>query len=322
MTSPRAGSSAQAQGPAQRVSPGSLALGVLRASRPKQWVKNLLVAAAPGAAGVLTSPEGLLDTVIAFAAFCLAASGTYLINDAADVHADRRHPRKRHRPVAAGIVPVPLARVLGAAFVVASLAVSLLAGTWKLAAVVTAYLVLTTSYTLWLKHIPVVDLVGVASGFILRALAGAAAVEVPVSSWFFIVASLGSLFIVGGKRESELRNSAADADEHGSHRGGRDTRSCLTAYSHSYLSYVRAMSSGAAVVAYGLWAVERDQLLGPPIPLFTLSTVPFLLGILRYAMLVDSGAGECPEELVLHDRALQVFGSLLIALVGLGIYAL
>lgn len=319
MTSPRTGNSAQAHGSPQRVSPGSLALGVLRASRPKQWVKNLLVAAAPGAAGVLTSPEGLLDTVIAFAAFCLAASGTYLINDAADVHADRRHPRKRHRPVAAGTVPVPLARVLGAAFVLASLAVSLLAGTWKLAAVVTAYLVLTTSYTLWLKHIPVVDLVGVASGFILRALAGAAAVEVPVSSWFFIVASLGSLFIVGGKRESELRNAAKDEDAHG---GGRDARSCLKAYSHSYLSYVRAMSSGAAVVAYGLWAVERDQLLGPPIPLFTLSTVPFLLGILRYAMLVDSGAGECPEELILHDRALQIFGTLLVALVALGIYAI
>lgn len=307
MTSLRTDDSAQSQRLSQRL---SLPMGVLRAARPKQWVKNVLVVAAPGAAGMLTSPVSLLDTLIAFVAFCLAASGTYLFNDAADVEADRRHPRKRHRPIAAGIVPVTLARFLGAILVAASLAISSLTGTWKLAAVVAAYLALTTSYTVWLKHIPVVDLVGVAAGFVLRALAGAAAVEVPVSSWFFIVASLGSLFIVGGKRESELRNTEA-----------AETRPSLKVYSHTYLSYVRSMSSGAAVVAYGLWAVERDQVLHLPIPLFTLSTVPFVLGVLRYAMLVDSGAGESPEELLLRDRALQIFGVLLVVLVMTGIYA-
>lgn len=310
MSSLRTDDSPRQESPPQRSSLPVLSRGLLRASRPKQWVKNVLVVAAPGAAGVLTSPVSLLYTAIAFVAFCLAASGTYLINDAADVAADRRHPRKRHRPVAAGIVPVTTARIIGTTFVFASLGVSFLTDTWKLAAVVATYLMLTTSYTLWLKHIPVVDLVGVAAGFVLRALAGAAAVEVPVSSWFFIVASLGSLFIVGGKRESELRNLGAE-----------ETRASLKVYSHSYLTYVRAMSSGAAVVAYGLWAVERDQVLGLPVPLFTLSTVPFLLGILRYAMLVDSGAGESPEELVLHDRSLQIFGVLLVGLVMLGIYA-
>lgn len=307
MTSLRTGDSAPPQAPPQHV---SLLMGVLRAARPKQWVKNVLVVAAPGAAGVLTSPISLLHTAIAFVAFCLAASGTYLLNDTADVAADRRHPHKRHRPIAAGVVPLTVARILGLTLVFTAVGVAFLTDTWKLAAVVAAYLMLTTSYTVWLKHIPVVDLVGVAAGFVLRALAGAAAVEVPVSSWFFIVASLGSLFIVGGKRESELRNLSAS-----------DTRPSLRIYSHSYLTYVRAMSSGAAVVAYGLWAVERDQALGPPVPLFTLSTVPFLLGILRYAMLVDSGAGESPEELVLHDRALQIFGFLLVGLVMIGIYA-
>ncbi len=306
MTSPHTDERARPQALAQR---SSLPVGVLRACRPRQWVKNVLVVAAPGTAGVLASLESVLHTAVAFVAFCLAASGTYLFNDAADVEADRRHPRKRHRPVAAGVVPITLARVLGLTLVVSALGISLLTDTWKLAAVVTGYLILTVSYTLWLKHIPVVDLVGVAAGFVLRALAGAAAVEVPVSSWFFIVASLGSLFIVGGKRESELRN--VDAEQ---------TRSSLNVYSHSYLSYVRAMSSGAAVVAYGMWAVQRDQVLGAPLPLFTLSTVPFVLGVLRYAMLVDSGAGESPEELMLHDRALQVFGVLLVALITLGIY--
>jgi decaprenyl-phosphate phosphoribosyltransferase len=155
--------------------------------------------------------------------------------------------------------------------------------------------------------VPVVDLVVVASGFVLRALAGAAAVDVPVSSWFFIVASLGSLFMVAGKRESELRNLAAIG-----------TRSTLEVYSHSYLSYVRAMSSGAVIVAYCLWALEAE---GTTRVLFTLSIVPFAMGILRYALLVDAGSGESPEELVLHDRSLQVFGALLALLIGLGIYA-
>lgn len=281
----------------------------MRACRPKQWIKNLLVVAAPAAAGVLTAPESLVDTALAFVAFCLAASGTYLINDTYDAAADRCHPQKRHRPVADGTVPVPLARALGSAFTLGAVGVAFLTGGWKLPAVVAAYLALTTSYTFWLKHVPVVDLVSVAAGFVLRALAGAAAVEVPVSSWFFIVASLGSLFIVGGKRESELRNVAAEG-----------TRFSLEVYSHSFLTYVRAMSSGAAVVAYGLWAVERDHMLELPVPLFALSIVPFLLGILRYAMLVDSGAGESPEELLLHDRSLQIFGALLVGLVMLGIY--
>lgn len=306
MTSLRTGSTARRLKPPQL----SLSLAVARAARPQQWVKNLLVVAAPAAAGVLTAPESLLDTALAFVAFCLAASGTYLINDTFDVAADSRHPRKRHRPVAAGTVPIRLARMLGAALALGSVGTAMLSGSWKLPAVVAAYLALTTAYTFWLKHIPVVDLVSVAAGFLLRALGGAAAVEVPVSSWFFIVASLGSLFIVGGKRESELRNVAAEG-----------TRSSLGMYSHSFLTYVRAMSSGAAVVAYTLWAVERDHMLELPIPLFALSIVPFLLGILRYAMLVDSGAGESPEELLLRDRALQIFGLLLVGLVMLGIYA-
>lgn len=307
MTSLRASGTTRRQRPPRQL---SLPLGVLRAARPRQWVKNLLVVAAPAAAGVLTTPESLLDTALAFVAFCLAASGSYLVNDTFDAAADGRHPRKCYRPVAAGTVPIPLARALGSASGLGGVGTAFLTGTWQLPAVVAAYLAVTMSYTCWLKHIPVVDLVSVATGFVLRALGGAAAVEVPVSSWFFIVASLGSLFIVGGKRESELRNVAAEG-----------TRPSLEVYSHTYLTYVRAMSSGAAVVAYGLWAVERDHMLELPVPLFALSIVPFLLAILRYAMLVDAGAGESPEELLLRDRPLQIFGVLLVGLVMLGIYA-
>jgi decaprenyl-phosphate phosphoribosyltransferase len=292
--------------PPPQATTANLALGILRACRPRQWVKNVLVIAAPGAAGVLTSSTAIRDTAIAFIAFCFAASGTYLLNDARDVAEDRLHPRKRFRPIAAGVVPVGLAVVLGLVLVVAAIAMSFLTDTW-LPVVVAGYVAMTTSYSMWFKHVPVVDLVVVASGFVLRALAGAAAVDVPVSSWFFIVASLGSLFMVAGKRESELRNLAAIG-----------TRSTLEVYSHSYLSYVRAMSSGAVIVAYCLWALEAE---GTTRVLFTLSIVPFAMGILRYALLVDAGSGESPEELVLHDRALQVFGALLALLIGLGIYA-
>jgi decaprenyl-phosphate phosphoribosyltransferase len=284
----------------------NLPLSILKACRPRQWVKNVLVIAAPGAAGVLTSTSAIADTTIAFVAFCLAASGTYLFNDARDVEEDRLHPRKRLRPVAAGALSVHLAVAIGLALVAAAIAISFLTDTW-LPVVVSGYVAMTTFYSLWLKHVPVVDLVVVAAGFVLRALAGAAAVDVPVSSWFFIVASLGSLFMVAGKRESELRNTTAIG-----------TRSTLEVYSHSYLSYVRAMSSGAVIVAYCLWALEAQDATRI---LFTLSIVPFAMGILRYALLVDAGSGETPEELVLHDRALQIFGALLAVLIGLGIYA-
>lgn len=305
MTSARVGSSPTTvdQRPPRT---GGLAMGLLRTARPKQWAKNVLVVAAPGAAGVLSTGTAFLHTFIAFVAFCLAASGTYFINDASDVRADRDHPRKRHRPVAAGTVPVPLAVGVGATLIVAAILISFATGSWRLPAVVAGYLLLTTSYTIWLKHEPVVDLVGVAAGFVLRALAGAAAVDVRVSSWFFIVASLGSLFMVAGKREAELRNQGAAA------------RVTLETYSHDYLSYVRAMSSGAAIVAYCLWAFEAHH--GANLFFFTLSIVPFALGILRYAMLVDAGSGESPEDLVLHDRHLQVFGALLALLLVLGIY--
>jgi len=301
-----AGTNAVTTAPAKAPQQTSVAVGLLRACRPRQWVKNVLVIAAPGAAGVLTTFDAIANTAIAFLAFCLAASGTYLLNDARDVEEDRLHPRKQFRPIAAGVLPVRLAVAVGLLMTVASVAVSFLTSTW-LPVVVAGYVAMTTAYSLWLKHIPVVDLVVVAAGFVLRALAGAAAVDVPVSSWFFIVASLGSLFMVAGKRESELRNVAAVG-----------TRSTLEVYSHSYLSYVRAMSSGAVIVAYCLWALEAE---GDTRVLFTLSTVPYAKGILRYALLVDGGSGESPEELVLHDRALQVFGALLAVLIGLGIYA-
>jgi len=292
--------------PGTPTAPGGLVAGLVRLARPKQWLKNILVFVAPGAAGVLLQPEQLLRTLLAFVVFCLAASGTYYINDARDVAADRLHARKRFRPVASGQVSTTVAYVGGVVLLVLSMALSLLAG-WQLLVVVASYIALTTAYSLWLKHEPVVDLVGVAAGFVLRALAGAMATQVPVSSWFLIVASLGSLFMVAGKREAELRNA-----------GDEVTRSTLQRYSMQFLGYIQAASTGALLVSYCMWAFEAHS--GGDRLLFGLSIVPFAVGVLRYAMLVDIGRGEEPEDAVLADRVLLFCGVLLAVLLGIGVY--
>jgi decaprenyl-phosphate phosphoribosyltransferase len=292
------------------VTRGSLAASLLRLARPKQWVKNLLVFAAPGAAGVLQHADDLGATVLAFVAFCLAASGTYYLNDAADVEADRNHPTKRFRPVASGAVPVSLARGLGIGFIVAGVVVGAATGSWHLPAVVAGYVALTTSYTIWLKHIAVVDLAAVAAGFVIRAVAGAAATGVEVSDWFLIVACFGSLFMVAGKRSAELEESV----------GSASTRAVLGAYSTSFLVHVRSVASGVTILAYVLWAFERAEG-GGEFPWYELSIVPFVLALLRYALRLDQGEGGAPEEVVLGDRTLQVLGIIWAVAFGLGVYA-
>lgn len=280
------------------------------AARPKQWVKNVLVFAAPGAAAVLTHGTKLVETLVAFLAFCLAASGTYYLNDTRDVDADRLHPEKRFRPIAAGEINVRLAEVVGVALILAGVAVSF-AAYWELAVVVGSYVVVTTLYTLWLKHEVLFDVVAVAAGFVLRAIGGAAATHVEVSNWFFIVATFGSLFMVSCKRHAEVRTMGGDA-----HR----TRAVLEDYSESYLAYLRAVCSGVVLVAYCLWAFEKAATAASHVPLFQLSIVPFGLAILRYALLVDQGHGGAPEEVVFGDRMLQAIGLCWAVLFALGLY--
>ncbi len=277
---------------------GSTLAGLLRAMRPKQWAKNVLVAAAPVAAGVLDERTAAVDTFLAFAAFCLAASGTYLLNDAADVEADRLHPVKRNRPIAAGIVGVTTARATAVALVAVGIGIGFLTGSWHLPLVTAVYVAMTTSYSLWLKGVAVLDLGLVAAGFVLRTIAGAAATNVPISNWFFIVASFGSLFIVAGKRHAEFV-------ELGPGRAGH--RSTLREYSIEYLGYVRSVASGVTLVAYCLWAFEKSTAVSG-VPWYELSIVPFVLGILRYALIVERGEAGAPEEVAFSDRPLQAMG--------------
>lgn len=289
----------------------SLPVALLVACRPKQWVKNLLVFAAPGAAGVLGEADALAATVAAFVAFCLAASATYLLNDSSDVEADRRHATKRFRPIAMGELPVPLALGVAATMAVTAVVIGL-AVRWPLALVVVAYMALTTAYSAVLKHIVLVDVVALASGFVLRAVAGGVAADVPISNWFFIVTSFGSLFMAVGKRHAEVVTMGADAGS---------TRRVLDGYTPGFLAYLRSVSSGVVLVAYCLWAFERADLLDVSVPWYQMSIVPFATAVLRYAQLLEAGEGGAPEELVLRDRMLLGATLLWGVLFGLGVLA-
>jgi decaprenyl-phosphate phosphoribosyltransferase len=283
---------------------------VLRTGRPKQWIKNVLVFAAPAAAGVLDQRDAILQTLVAFVGFCLAASGTYFLNDANDAAADRLHPTKRLRPIAAGELDARTARIIAVVLILLALAVTAPVNDFKLAAVVGSYVVITLSYTMWLKYEPVIDLAAVAAGFVLRAIAGGAATGVPLSDWFLIVAGAGSLFIVTGKRHAEQVELGSDSLEH---------RRTLGEYSTAFLGYVRAVASGVMITAYCLWAFENAASTGDE-TWFRLSIVPFVIAVLRYALVIDQGGGGAPEEVVLSDRVLQVVGLVWIVTFALGIH--
>ncbi|HEX5588530.1 MAG TPA: decaprenyl-phosphate phosphoribosyltransferase, partial [Acidimicrobiia bacterium] len=254
-------------GPSEGDPSSSFLRAVVLTARPKQWTKNLLVFAAPAAAGVLDEREALVQTLVAFVAFCLAASATYFLNDAADAAADRLHPVKRNRPIAAGDLEPNTARAIAVGLIVVAMLITAPINDGKLTLVVAAYVAVTLSYTIWLKHEPVLDIAAVAAGFVFRAIAGGVATDVVLSDWFLIVAGAGSLFIVTGKRHAEQVELGSDSLAH---------RSTLGAYSTAYLSYVRAVASGVMITAYCLWAFENASATGDT-TWFRLSIVPLVI---------------------------------------------
>ena len=296
--------------PAPHRSPSGVALGVLRTMRPRQWVKNVLVLAAPFAAGELLRPGIALQLVIGFVAFSLAASGVYLVNDAKDVEADRVHPTKRNRPIAAGIVPAALAVVVAVVLLAGSIALALLASV-ELAALLGVYVVVQLAYCFWLKHQPVLDICIVASGFLMRAIAGGAATGIALSQWFLLVAGFGSLFMVAGKRYAEMRLAE---------RTGAKIRKSLESYSASYLRFVWGLSATVLITTYSLWAFEIRETENNPI-WSAVSIVPFVVAVLRYSVDVDKGEGGEPEEIALGDRVLQVLALVWIATLTVAVYS-
>ena len=289
---------------------GSVLVGVVKAMRPRQWVKNVLVLAAPLAA--LGGPlhyhyRDVLDkaypAVGAFVAFCLAASSIYLINDVRDVEADREHPTKRFRPIAAGVVPEWLAYALAVVLGIASLVI----GWWitpNLALVMAVYLAMQLGYCYGLKHQAVMDICIVSSAYLLRAIAGGAATDIRLTQWFLLVMAFGSLFMVAGKRYAELQLAE---------RTGAKIRKALENYTSTYLRFVWTLSATALVVCYGLWAFDREH---GAAGWFVVSMVPFTIAILRYAVDVDGGLAGEPEDIALRDRVLQLLALAWIATVG------
>lgn len=286
-------------------------LALLAAMRPKQWLKNVLVLAAPVAAGVVDERSTAIHTLLAFIAFCLASSATYLLNDVRDIDADRRHPTKRRRPIAAGTVSVPMAMIAAALLLITALAIAFVTAT-NLGLTILGYLALTTVYSFWFKTVAILDIVCVAAGFVLRTIAGATAAEVPISEWFFIVTSFGALFMVAGKREGESIELAEDAST---------IRATLGVYTPRFLAYLRSVTSGVVLVAYCLWAFASAE--GNPSggAWFKLSIVPFVIAILRYSLLIEQGKGAEPENLVLSDRTLLVAGAAWAMIYGYATYA-
>lgn len=281
---------------------------LVRALRPRQWTKNILVVVAPVAAGVIGRGSVLLELLIAVVAFTLASSGVYLVNDVVDLDLDRAHPVKCRRPLASGQLSLPVARVSAVACFVGALAVATAAG-WQLAAVVALYITLSILYSAWLKHEPVLDLALVSSGFLLRAIGGGVATQVPLSHWFVLATGLGALFVVAGKRYAERLLSE---------RTGLITRPVLASYSLSYLRFVWTMTAAALVVTYALWAysfgVAEDTRWS------VVSIVPFMIVVLRYGIVVDGGGAGEPEEIILGDRLLLGSGAVCTACLLAAVY--
>ncbi|MGW5635184.1 decaprenyl-phosphate phosphoribosyltransferase [Streptomyces sp. NPDC003832] len=290
---------------------GGLPRGLIRTARPKQWVKNVLVVAAPAAAGELFTGRALSQLALVFVLFTACAAAVYLVNDARDAEADRAHPTKRHRPVAAGQVPVPVAYAVGGALAVLAPAAALWLSDPLVALLLAAYLGMQLAYCVSLKHVLVVDLVVVTTGFLMRAMVGGLALGIPLSRWFLITTGFGALFMVSAKRYSEAVQMAGKAGA---------TRALLTEYTTGYLRFVWQLAAGVAVLGYCLWALEEG---GVPhtsvLPWRQLSVVAFVLAILRYAVFADRGTAGEPEEVVLGDRALALIGLVWLAMYGLAV---
>lgn len=287
---------------------------LLRAMRPQQFIKNGIVFTAlvfsVRQAWRPAYPDTwlplLLRALLAFCAFCAVAAAEYLINDIRDREADRAHPRKRYRPIASGEVSVPLAQTAAMLLFGCGFVGGLLLG-WRFELVLVAYAAQTIAYSYVLKSIVLIDVIVIALGFVLRAMAGALAIGVPVSPWLYLCTGLGALFLAVNKRRHELvllQNGAA------SHRA------ILDEYSTHLLDQLSAMVTAATLIAYSLYTFSADNL---PKNHVMMVTIPFVIyGLFRYLFLVyQKDEGGSPDEIVVRDRPLILCMALWICTAGI-----
>lgn len=273
-------------------------LALLKTMRPRQWTKNLILYAAVVFDGQLslTYWDPFLKSTAGFVIFCLLSGVVYILNDIADVEADRAHPTKRNRPIASGALPLPAARLA-----VIALLVVLFPASWLLeplfAVIALGYLVLNLAYSQRLKHVPLIDVLSIAAGFVLRVGAGAALITVArFSPWLYVVTTLGALYIGFGKRRSEIALLAENANTH---------RRVLDGYTLPLLDQYITIVSASTIIAYSLYTFSAANL---PENHTMMLTIPFVLyGVFRYLYLIQIGEQTgSPEEVLLSDRPLQV----------------
>jgi 4-hydroxybenzoate polyprenyltransferase len=269
---------------------------VIVSLRPRQWVKNLFVFAGLIFSQQLFTPQAW-RAVVAFALFCGLSGAVYLLNDVADAEKDRLHPVKRRRPVAAGALPRGAALAVGLLLLAGSLALSFGLGS-RFGLVALGYGILLTAYSVWLKHLVILDVLTVAVGFVLRAVAGAVAVDANISGWLLICTVLIALFLALGKRRHEYLTLHGDAAAH---------RPILAEYSEGFIDQMIAVVTASTVTAYALYTMSPETVAKFHTRLLPL-TLPFVLyGIFRYLyLLYRRELGGNPSDLVLSDRALLV----------------
>ena len=272
---------------------------LLVSCRPRQWIKNGLVLVPLISSVSFRSPQAIGRSALAAVAFILMSSAVYLLNDLADREVDRIHPAKRHRPIAAGALTVRLAASASFLLGAAALATALFLG-WKVALAIALYAGFNMAYSAGLRREPVLDVLLVSSGFVLRPMAGAFAIPVRVSAWLFVVSLLLALSLALLKRRAEMVSLRAAALDH---------RPALGGYSVPFLDLLVAIVTGAGIIGYALYTFQSEH--GERLVL----TLPFFLyGVFRYLYLVyERGAGSSPEEIFLGDRRLQIDAVLYLA---------
>lgn len=269
---------------------------LLKTMRPRQWTKNIFVFAALVFDGKLFHLTDSLRTLGGFGLFCLVSSAVYIINDLFDVEFDRRHPLKKNRPIASGSLPVPAA-VTAAIFLAAGSVAAACFLAWQLALTLLAYFAMMLAYSRWLKHIPILDVLILAAGFVLRVHAGTTLITVErFSPWLYVLMTLLALYLGFGKRRAELALLTEDAANH---------RKVLEGYTIPLLDQFITIVSGTTIVAYSLYTFFRPEAPGDHALMLT---IPFVLyAILRYLYLIQvKNIGGEPEEILLTDRPFQV----------------
>lgn len=269
---------------------------LLRTMRPKQWVKNAVIYAPLVFDRQLTDPGAILRTTAGFVIFCLLSGTVYILNDIFDLDADKVHPDKRNRPIASGRLPVSLAWLAVAFFIVLVLPLAYILSPFFFW-IALAYFLLNLAYSKWLKHVPLIDVLSIALGFVLRVAAGVALIEVSrFSPWLYVVTTLGALYIGFGKRRAELALLAGEANNH---------RRVLDGYTIPLLDQYITVVSATTIIAYSLYTFSAPNV---PDNHFMMLTIPFVIyGVFRYLYLIQvKHSGGAPEDVLFSDRPLLI----------------